>query len=89
MLHHFIVNVPKKGGILCTLLFSGFVFVKQMILPLPSPGDFLSELGIMIIWNGMWIPNKNLMMVQRQGVVSVECEMVWTCKHYRNNIFRP
>jgi len=30
MLHHFIVNVPKKGGILCTLLFSGFVFVKQM-----------------------------------------------------------
>jgi len=29
------------------------------------------------------------MMVQRQGVVSVECEMVWTCKHYRNNIFRP
>jgi len=49
MLHHFIVNVPKKGGILCTLLFSGFVFVKQMILPLPSPGDFLSELGIMII----------------------------------------
>jgi len=29
------------------------------------------------------------MMVQRQGVVSVEYEMVWTCEHYRNNIFRP
>jgi hypothetical protein len=39
----------KKGGILCTLLFPGFVCVKQMILPLSSPGNFLSELGIMII----------------------------------------
>jgi len=72
-----------------TVFFSGFVFVKQMILPLSSPGNFLAELGIMIIWNGMWIPNENLMMVLRQGVVSVEYEMVRTCKHYRNNIFRP
>jgi hypothetical protein len=60
-----------------------------MILPLSSSGNFLSELGIMIIWNRMWIPNKNLMMVLRQGMVSVEYEMVQTCKHYRNNIFRP
>jgi len=78
-----------KDGILCTLLFSGFVFVKQMILPLSSPGNFLSELGFKIIWNGMWIPNKNLMMFQRQGVVSVEYEMVQTWEHCRNNIFRP
>jgi len=79
----------KKCGILCTMLFSGFVLIKQMILPLSSPGNFLSELGIMIIWNGMWIPNKNLMMVQRQGVIYVEYEMVRSCEHYRNNIFRP
>jgi hypothetical protein len=43
-----------------------------MILPLSSPGNFLSGLGIMIAWNGVWIPNKNFIMVQRQGVVSVE-----------------
>jgi len=28
-------------------------------------------------------------MIQRQGVVSVEYEMVQSCEHYRNNIFRP
>jgi hypothetical protein len=39
----------KNGGILCTLLFSDFVFVEQMTLPLSSPDNFLSELGIMII----------------------------------------